>query len=377
MRTRRALIARLTGARAPRAAPPRRAPPPAPWRALLRVCLCGCLWAGAARASPAAAPEWPGAPADATAATLRRAAPTVLAQLAEPARPAPAASEPIAVLFPDIGEPYRKVFTEIIEGIEEHARVAVRSYPVGANADAAELQAALKRHGSRVVIALGRQGVKAAGALDAGIGVVVGGVSSVPEPERLTGISLTPDPALLFTQLRALLPEVRRVIVVYNPQHNEALLKLAREAARAQGLELAALEARDLAGAARLYDSALAGADGRRDALWLPQDPTTVDEATILPIVLKQSWSRNVAIFSSSFLHVKKGALFALYPNHAELGRGLARLAIAMLGAEPPRRGVLPLREVRGAINLRTAGHLGLSIGAGQQRGFDFVFQEP
>jgi putative ABC transport system substrate-binding protein len=293
------------------------------------------------------------------------------------AAPSDGGADAIAVLFPDIGEPYRKVFTEIIEGIEDQARAGVRSYPIGANPDPAELQAALKRHGSKVVIALGRQGVKAAATLEAGIGVVVGGVGAMPEPERLWGISLTPDPALLFAQLRALLPEVRRVIVVYNPQHNEALLKLAREAARAQGLELQALEARDLAAAARLYESALAGADGRRDALWLPQDPTTVDEATILPIVLRQSWSRNVAIFSSSFLHVKKGALFALYPNHAELGRGLARLALAMLGAEPPRRGVAPLREVRAALNLRTAGHLGLSIGAGQQRAFDFVFQDP
>lgn len=300
----------------------------------------------------------------------------VLALLA-PCAPVRAGAEPIAVLFPDIGEPYRKVFSEIIEGIEEQAKGGVRSYPVGDRPDAGELQAVLKRNGGKVVIALGRQGVRAAGALDPAFGVVVGGVGSVPGDDKLCGISLTPDPALLFFHLKLLLPEVRRVIVVYNPQHNEALLKLAREAARVQGLKLEALEARDLADAVRLYDGVFARADGQRDALWLPQDPTTVDESTILPMVLKQSWDHQVPIFSSSFLHVKKGALFALYPNNLELGRNLARLAGAMLGGETARRGVAPLREVRTALNLRTAGHLGLALAPAQQRGFDFVFHEP
>lgn len=290
-------------------------------------------------------------------------------------------AEPIAVIFPDIGEPYRKVFTDIMDGIEEQARSGVRSYPIGASADLGELQTTLKRNGSKVVIALGRRGLHAAATFDATIGVVVGGVISAPDTEKLSeklsGISLTPDPALLFSQLKRLLPAMRRVIVVYNPQHNEALMKLAREAARNQGLELSALEARDLASAARLYESALTTADSRHDALWLPQDATTVDETTILPMVLKESWNRNVPIFSSSFLHVKKGALFALYPNDFELGRDLARLALGILGGETQKRGVTPLREVRSAVNLRTASHIGLNLDASMQRSFDFIFPEP
>ena len=285
----------------------------------------------------------------------------------------------IAVIYPDIGEPYRSVFAKIIEGIEDGANIAVRHYPIGANQDPVELGAVLKRNGTKVVIALGRQGLKATAALDRDIPVVVGGVLAVPEAENrsLTGVSLTPDPALLFARLKSLLPAVRRVIVVYNPQQNEWLIKIAREAARVQGLELVTHEARDLGTAARMYEAAFAGSDGRRDAVWLPQDGTTVDEATILPLVLKESWSRNVPVFSSSFLHVKKGALFALYPNNVELGRTLANSALAALSGESRRRGVMPLREVQTAVNLRTASHIGLSIGYQQQRGFDFIFPEP
>jgi putative ABC transport system substrate-binding protein len=285
----------------------------------------------------------------------------------------------MAVIYPDIGEPYRSVFAKIIEGIEDNAKSAVRSYPIGPNQDPVELNALLKRNGTRVVIALGRQGLKATSALDRDIPVVVGGVLAVPEVENrsLTGISLTPDPALLFSRLKNLLPGIKRVIVVYNPQHNDWLIKFARDAARAQGLELVAHEARDLAAAARAYETAFAGSDGRRDAVWLPQDATTVDENTILPLVLKESWNRNVPVFSSSFLHVKKGALFALYPNNLELGRTLASSALAVMSGDARRRGVLPLREVQTAVNLRTASHIGLTIGYQQQRSFDFIFPEP
>lgn len=285
----------------------------------------------------------------------------------------------LAVVYPDIGEPYRSIFAKIVEGIEDTAKIAVRNYPVPANVDPADLNAQLKRNGTKVVIALGRQGLKAASAVDRDIPVVVGGVLTVPDADsrNVSAISLTPDPALLFERLKTMLPNVKRVLVVYDPRNNDWLIKFAREAARAQGLELVAYEARDLGTAARLYETAFAASDGKRDAFWLPQDATTVDETTILPIVLRESWDRNVPVFSSSFLHVKKGALFALYPNNVELGRSLANSALSAMSGQSRRRGVLPLREVHTAVNLRTASHIGLNIGYQQQRSYDFIFPEP
>ncbi|CUI09409.1 ABC transporter substrate binding protein [Massilia antarctica] len=289
----------------------------------------------------------------------------------------PGAPRPVAILFPDLADPVRKVFTDIIGGIEEQLRQRVQAWPLAPAPDTAELGAALRRQGVRVVIALGRQGLKVAETLDPALGLVVSGISSLPDGDRHTGICLSPDPALLFARLRSLAPGVRRVIVVYNPQQNDWLLRLAREAARLHGIELAPLEALDLAAAARLYQGAFAAADNRRDALWLPTDATTVDETTILPLVLREAWDRALPVFSSSFLHVRKGALFALYPNNPELGRSLGNLAMALMTDEPPQRGLLPLRDVCAALNLRTASHLGIAAGPALQRGFQFLYPEP
>lgn len=281
----------------------------------------------------------------------------------------------VAVLYPDIAEPYRSVFLQILEGIEDTVQREVLSYPVGPNINLFELAERLRRQSVRAVIALGRQGLAASAGLGPDIAVVVGGVLFVPEAEQkqLTGISLTPDPALLFERLVGLQPGVRRVHAVYDPGHNEWLMKLAREAAARRALELVTHTARTLGEAARHYEELLATMDNRREALWLPQDPTTVDENTVLPLVLKESWNRNIAVFSSSYGHVKKGVLFVLYPNNVELGRNLAASAIKSIAGDT-RRGIAPLREVYMAVNLRTASHIGLTITHQQQRSFDSVF---
>ena len=285
----------------------------------------------------------------------------------------------IAVIYPNVGEPYRSIFTKIIDGIEEKTKIKVRSLPIEATVNASEVNSQLKRYGAKVVIALGRQGLKTAAGLDRDLTVVVGGVLSVPEAEsqQLTGVSFTPDPAILFTRLKNLLPESKRVFVVYDPQHNESLIKLAREEAKLHNLELEAVQAHDLASAAKAYEAIFATLDSRRETVWLPNDATTVEENTILPLVLKLSWNTSTPIFSSNFLHVKKGALFALYPNNLELGRTLAISALGILAGESRKRGVAPLRELHTAVNLRTATRIGLSISYQQQRTFDFVFPEP
>ena len=300
----------------------------------------------------------------------------LLAELSEQLnRQGSVGADSIAVLYPELGEPFRSIFAKIIEGIEGQLKIQVRSYAVGAAVNVADLNAQLKRSGTRVVIALGRQGLKTATALDKEIAVVAGAVLAMPEADSrpLSGISLSPDPSLMFARLKTLLPGVKRVIVVYDPKSNEWLIKLAREAAKAQGLELTTQEARDLATAARLYEAAFAGADARRDAVWLPQDATTVDDATILPLVLKESWNRSVPVFSSNFMHVKRGVLFALYPNNLEMGRTLANYALGALGGDSARRGVTPLRELHAAVNLRTANHIGVKIDDRQQSAYEFV----
>jgi putative ABC transport system substrate-binding protein len=277
----------------------------------------------------------------------------------------------IAVVYPDIGEPYRSVFATIIDGIEDRARGKVASFPVAMGANPPGLSDELRRRDIRAVIALGRNGLKVAANLDRQITVVAGGVLSVPESEAQGMLvqSLAPDPALLFARLKSFLPAAKRIIVVYDPRQNDWLIRLAREAAKAQGMELMTLEADDLKTAVRRYQEALSLVNPKRDVLWLPQDSTTVEDSAVLPLVLRESWNQNLAVFSSNVMHVRRGVLFSLYPDNAEIGRSLASAALASLQtSSPPVHGMQALKQVLTAVNTRTAEHLGVDLRASPQR---------
>jgi putative ABC transport system substrate-binding protein len=283
----------------------------------------------------------------------------------------------IAVVYPDIGEPYRSVFEQIVSGIEDKAGGGVAKFAVGQQTDAGELKSALRGQGVRVVIALGHQGARFAASLDRDIGVVVGGIIA-PLENELRDVpmkSLSPDPALLFGQLKELMPGARRVFAVYDPRQNGWLIRLAKEAARERGMELVAYEAPDLRSAAAVYQKIFASIDEQHDALWLLQDSIGAENGTVLPMVLQESWSRNLVVFSSSVGHVGRGALFSLYPDNAAMGRHLADLARAFISSGDHREsGMILLREVLMAINLRTADHLGLR--PGKRQTFGMVFPE-
>jgi putative ABC transport system substrate-binding protein len=222
----------------------------------------------------------------------------------------------------------------------------------------------LRKRDVRVVIALGRSGLKAAAALDRMIGVVAGCVLGAPEAQAQTYTvhSLAPDPALMLAQLRRLLPAARRVFIVHDPQQNAWLARLGAEAARVAGMELVALEVEDPRRALRAYQDVFPSIDPKRDALWLPQDTTAVEETTLLPLVLQEAWQRGFAVCSSNVAHVRRGVLFALYPDNPALGRSLGQSALDTLAGRRPARGMLPLRDVLVAANHRTAAHLGIEL---------------
>lgn len=114
-------------------------------------------------------------------------------------------------------------------------------------------------------------------------------------------------------------------------------------------------------------------ADPKRDALWLPQDTTTVEESSVLPLVLEGAWNRSLAVFSSSVAHVKRGALFSLYPNNLALGRQLAASALNYPVGGSPSASVSPLKDALLAVNVRTASHLGMAVSS-VPNGIDLVF---
>lgn len=268
----------------------------------------------------------------------------------------------LAVLYPEVAEPFNSFFARIIDGIDERFKSRVQRVAVPASPNIPALVAELKQRQLRVVIALGRAALRLASALER-IDVVAGCVVNVSEAEARDALvlSLAPDPALLLRRLKGLQPGARSVTVAYSAGNSGWLVSAAREASQALGLELRALQVTDARGAMQVYQNYFTQANAR-DALWLLQDPLVLDESAMLPLILQECWSRSLLMFSSNSAHVARGALFSLLADNQALGRSLGALAQSRLASEGAARGLLPMRDVLGALNTRTASHLGVEI---------------
>jgi len=294
-------------------------------------------------------------------------------------RPAAAEAAPVlGVIYPDISQPYRAVFTEILGGIRAAAPGRVVTLRLADDVGAHTVSGWAHRNDVQVIVALGRSGYRLGRRLRADLPTVFGAVLIPPTPGdgKPTGISLVPSPRALFARLHALSPRTRRVFVVYDPNSNASLIALARRAAADQGLELVALAAPDTRTAVHRYRDILDRRAHSGDAIWLPQDTVTVNDGVVLPMILEKAWEKDLVVFSSNPSYVQRGVLFSLYPDNQQMGRELARLALSRLeqGGSDAGGGMQPLTALRVAVNTRTADHLQLNLSRQEISGFDLVF---
>ena len=277
----------------------------------------------------------------------------------------------IGVLYPAVQEPFFSVFQNILRGIEATPGVVVKHYPLPEEFDSRPVEAWLQREQIDTVIALGRQGLAAAQALNNKRPVVVGALPITPG--GFAGVSLSPDPAVLFQHLKELAPSVRRVHIVHS-ESSAWLVKRAEAEAKSHGLRLSSYPAGDLREAVNQYRTLLQSIRGTSEAIWLPLDNITAGDDVILPMVLQAAWERSLVVFSSKPPHAQRGALFSVVPDNVAMGQRLGGMAAAAALDRRSVAQVVPLGELQVAVNLRTAFHLGLRFTPRQQERFDLVF---
>ncbi len=275
----------------------------------------------------------------------------------------------IAVLYPLSSGTYEKIFDEIIEGISAASSIEVVRFPVPEASSNQALSEEFTKKNVKGVIALGQTTYDPQAAQTV-VPVVYGGGVIIPGYQN--GISLMGDPELFFTKLKRLAPKVKRVFTVYNEQNSGWLIERSKRAASKRGLELRAYAAEDLRDAMLKFKLIFDEARDSSDAIWLTLD-SVIPDKTVLPLVLEVSWERRVVVFSNNPLHTKRGALFSLYPDNRRMGESLGNMLLSQL-KNPAKAELLPLSDLKVAVNERTASHLGLSLGKEDYQQFDLVY---
>lgn len=277
----------------------------------------------------------------------------------------PADNHNVAVLYPATQGVYREIFDALVRGITATLGTEnARTFVVSEQTTPVQLKSWLTQQSPRAVITLGRDAYEGYRASGFSANAISGALDLSPQldPEA-RGVSLSVAPELFFETLRRLTPSVNRVYVVYDPAKNQWIIDRARAVAGQFGIEITPFKAANLAEATRHYRAILTEVRPDKAALWLPFDSALIDERSVLPVIIEQSWYRRVVVFSNSLVHARLGALFALYPDPEPLG---ARLAKRALGSDlnHPSGGpaIEPLQDVKRALNVRFARHLEVDV---------------
>lgn len=182
---------------------------------------------------------------------------------------------------------------------------------------------------------------------------------------NLAGASLDILPQAQFEAIRSLLPNAKRIGVIYNPQETEAVIQQARRSAKDMGLELVAVP---ISSGDKVPD-ALRSLDKSVDALWSVADGTTFTPAS-MEFLFLHTLRNKLPFMGLSPAFVKAGALLALAIDYQEVGTQCGGLALKLLAGENP--GSLPIttpQKLTLHVNLKTAETLGLKIPPERLRG--------
>lgn len=282
-----------------------------------------------------------------------------------------AAAARLLVIYPQSSPAYDQIFKEIIDGIDSYPAAIHFVLPVLPTTSAQELSSYVSANGINAIIALGKQTYDLASALKEQLPVIHGGL--MINPDGHIGISLAGAPQQFFARLSEIAPGVRRVFTVYNEENSGWIIHLAQQVAKSRGIELKAYPANDIREAVQKFRTIVDQARDSSDAIWLLLDNILPDK-TIMPMALEAAWQRKVVLFSSNPSHTRRGALFALFPDHQQMGHSLAELAVAKSAERPRQPEVLPLSNLKISLNRRTAAHLGLSYDKPVADEVDVVF---
>ena len=263
-------------------------------------------------------------------------------------------SAELMVLYPEVKGPFSKVFEDISLGAKERFNGNTSLLALDEKGGA---QSALDDKKPDVVLVLGKRSLDAFSATNKHVPLVLGAVND--SQYAYPGILMIPDPEVVLDRLLMLAPKVKRVHVVQKAKGEDIQLKGAREYLTSRGVELIIDKGADLREAASLYAKILENANSS-DAVWILQDGSYVNSA-IFSLLLDAAWNKNLVVFSSNPLHVKHGALFAVYPDNKKMGASLGEIAnqVVRKEADPEMK---PLRDVLVAVNERTGNHLGISL---------------
>ena len=175
---------------------------------------------------------------------------------------------------------------------------------------------------------------------------------------NITGVRLESSPAAALAGIKKIMPNAKKIGVIFNPTASSDYVAEAGKAAAAMGLAIVSAPAMTLSDALR----SIAELANRSDILWMIPDAVSSSDS-VFREMLRISLQKGIPIFALSQKHVADGALAALATDYSTNGLQAGRMAARAAGGNPPASMPSEYAQKQGwIINLRAAERYGIRL---------------
>ena len=280
----------------------------------------------------------------------------------------------IAVIVSQEGPAYRAALAGLRQPLERRPGIELSVTELNGRADRAEAAfKSVRESGPTLVVTLGSLATRESVRRLPGVPLVAGMILTAEELSGVgnaTGVFLQFPVAVELEWLSRMLPNDRRIGVLYHSDDNHQRVAEARRLAPGLNLVLQAVRIDE---PGRIPD-ALDNLARRSDVLWGMVDPMVFNPETAQTLLLF-SLKSQLPLVGPSPPWVRAGALFALDRDYVDVGLQCAELAGQVLdGAPAGSVGPVPPRRVRLSLNKGTADRLKIELPAKTVRDAAEVF---
>lgn len=262
-------------------------------------------------------------------------------------------SQEVAVV---VGENY-SAYTQAFTGFKSSYTGKVSEYVMGGDINKGkEIAAKIKIQSPKLVFAIGNTAAQLAKINFPDIPIVYCIVINPQqygiEGGNICGLSMEIEPKDQLEKLRQVLPSVRHIGLVYDPDKSKNFIDKAKISAQQLGVDIVAIEAKSLAEA----NNAIAALEGKIDVFWIIIDPI-VANPTVFKRLLMMSFNNGVALMAPTETFVRDGAFLAIDKDYVTIGRDSGEIANQILQGvfTPQQVGVRQPKSVRLILNSNTA----------------------
>ena len=178
------------------------------------------------------------------------------------------------------------------------------------------------------------------------------------QPKNLTGVSMSVSPESQMKVLSMLLPDLKHVAVVYDPDQSSTLVRKGKAVCKELNQQLVSKQARSSTEAVAQAEALL----NQYTAYWMIPDQLTRSKDMVRYLFFAARNKKKVLIGLSD-KYVRAGALFAYSVQNDALGRQVAMLSKRLMaGGRPDRLPIEVPQDIELSINMKVAKQMGITV---------------